>query len=159
MPIGEVVFPKKSRHELPAILKSLQYIFVTREINEEIFNLLEEMFCKQKKKTGRWGMDLWHVLVLAIVRHSSNLDWDNLLHISNNDCLVRQIMGVEATKFTTNKITFEYQNILDNVSILDDSLLTKINEIVAKNGQKLFKKKSQDNAEESLELKTDSYVL
>ncbi len=87
-------------------------------------------------------MDLWHVLVLAIVRHGSNLDWDFLHHTANNDCMVRQIMGVEATRFTTNKITFEYQNIIDNVSLIDEKLLTKINEIVVKFGQKIFKKKA-----------------
>ena len=50
---------------------------------------------------------------------------------------------------------FEYQNILDNVSLIDEELLQKINNIVVEAGQQLLKKKEN----EALLLKTDSYAL
>jgi hypothetical protein len=65
----DVKFPLKSRDELPPVLMALQYIFVTSALNEKVFELLEKKICKGKKKTGRKGMYLWHVLVLALVRH------------------------------------------------------------------------------------------
>jgi hypothetical protein len=68
--IADVKFPLKSRDELPPVLKALQYIFITPELNEKVFQLLEEKICKGKKQTGRRGMDLWHILVLAVVRHT-----------------------------------------------------------------------------------------
>ena len=57
-PIAEVKVPLRSRDELPPVLKALQHIFVTPELNEKIFALLEEKICKEKKQTGRKGMDL-----------------------------------------------------------------------------------------------------
>ena len=65
--ISDVKFPLKSRDELPPVLMALQYIFVTPALNEKVFELLEKKVCKGKKKTGRKGMDLWHILVLAVV--------------------------------------------------------------------------------------------
>src|SRR3972149_578212 len=42
--------PLKSRDELPPILRALQYIYVTPELNEEVFRILETKVMKGKKK-------------------------------------------------------------------------------------------------------------
>src|SRR5215210_4903555 len=155
--ISDVKFPLKSRDELPPVLKALQYIFITPELNEKIFQLLEEKICKGKKKTGRNGMDLWHVLVLAVIRYTLDTNWDRLHDTANYHELVRSIMGVHATAFIEDKrVEFNYQTILDNVSLLDDPLLEQINQVVVQAGHQLFKKKEK---EEALKLKSDSYVL
>lgn len=54
-PISEVKLPLKSRDELPPVLMALQYIFVTPEVSEKIFSLLEAKICVGKKQTGRKG--------------------------------------------------------------------------------------------------------
>lgn len=152
--IGDVKFPLKSRDELPPVLKALQHIFITPELNEKVFSLLEIKICSNKKKTGRKGMDLWHLLVLAVIRHTLDTNWDRLLMIANYDELVRSILGVHGSSFYDEKIEFNYQNILDNVSLLDAKLLEDINDIVVEAGEQLLKKK-----EENIKLKTDSYAL
>ena len=50
-------------------------------------------------------------------------------------------MGVHCTKFGMEEIEFEYQNILDNVSLIDEALLYQINAIVVEAGHQLLKKK------------------
>jgi IS5 family transposase len=94
--IKDVQFPLKSRDELPPVLKTLQHIFITPELNEQVFVILEEKVCKDKKKTGRKGMDLWHILVLAVVRHATGTNWDTLEMWANDLMLVRKIMGVHS---------------------------------------------------------------
>lgn len=156
VPISEVTFPLKSRDELPPVLMALQHIFVTPELNEAIFSLLENKICDGKNKTGRKGMDLWHILVLSVVRHALSTNWDRLEYLSNYDQLLRQILGVHSTVFDeASKIEFHYQTILDNVSLIDENLLQQINHLVVEAGHSLVKKKDQ----EALRLKTDSYVL
>lgn len=155
-PIGEVQLPLKSRDELPPILRALQYIFTTPSLNEKVFLLLEERICKGKKKTGRKGMDLWHVLVLAVVRHGLNTNWDRLELIANHDGLIRKILGVHSTQFQAIEIEFAYQSIIDNVSQIDEQMLKEINQLVVESGHALLKKKDQKVV---LELKTDSYAL
>jgi hypothetical protein len=63
-------------------------------------------------------------------------------------------MGVHGSTFYDEKIEFNYQNILDNVSLLNEELLEQINQIVVEAGQQLLKKKEED-----IRLKTDSYAL
>lgn len=154
--ISDVRFPLKSRDELPAVLMALQHIFVTAELNKKVFALLEKKVCSGKKKTGRKGMDLWHILVLAVVRHACSTNWDTLETWSNHHELVRRVMGVHATAFIEEeKIEFAYQTILDNVSLIDEALLHEINLLVVDAGHKLVKKKE----DEALKLKTDSYAV
>lgn len=153
-PISEVEIRTKSRDEMPPILVALQKIFTTPELNEKIFSILEEKICKGKKETGREGMDLWHILVLSVVRHGCNTNWDKLHYYSNNDLSLRKIMGVHSD-FQEENFEFEYQNILDNVSLLDGETINKINAVVVAYGMQLLKKKE----DEALELKTDSFVL
>jgi IS5 family transposase len=154
--ISDVKFPLKSRDELPPVLKALQNIFITAELNEKVFELLEKKICSGKKKTGRKGMDLWHILVLAVVRHACSTNWDTLETWANYHELVRKVMGVHATAFIEDeKIEFNYQNILDNVSLIDETLLMEINLLVIDAGHKLIKKKE----DEVLKLKSDSYSV
>lgn len=84
--------------------------------------------------------------------------YDELHHLVDNDRCVRTLLGIESTEFQTeeNRITFSYQNLLDNVGILNDETLTLINEIIVDFGNKeVFKKKG---AAGSI-LKTDSFVV
>lgn len=117
-PIGEVKINTKSRDEMPSILICLQTIYTTPELSEKVFAILEDVVCKNKKKTGRKGMDLWHILVLSIVRHGCNCNWDKLQYYANNDMSMRKIMGLRNNQFEDGFCEIEYQNIIDNVSIL-----------------------------------------
>jgi len=141
--IADIKFPLKSRDELPPVLKALQYVFITPELNEKVFCLLEQNICKDKKQTGRKGMDLWHILVLAVVRHTLSTNWDRLEDMANHHELIRKIMGVHATAFIEDdKIEFGYQTILDNVSLLDETVLAQINQLIVEAGYSLLKKKN-----------------
>jgi hypothetical protein len=151
-PIEKVFIPTKSRDELPPVLAGLQWIFATPEVNEEIFALLEDRIVGDKKHTGRPGMDLWHVLVLGVVRLALDCDYDRLEHTAHYDMLVRAIMGLPDF---FGKEEFHHKTISDNVCHVDAELLEKINGIVVRHGRKALKK----NGAENLEVKTDSYVL
>lgn len=142
-PISEVKIRLKSRDEMPPLLLALQTIFITPELNEKIFSVLEEKICKDKKATGRKGMDLWHILVLSVVRHACNTNWDKLHRYANTDIEMRKIMGLHSTEFYDDFYEFEYQNILDNVSLLDAQTIDKIDAIVIEYGMILLKKKSR----------------
>lgn len=152
VPISAVQLPIKSRDELPPILRALQHIYVTPDLNEEVFKILEGKVLKGKKKTGRYGMELWHILVLSAVRLGLDADYDRLDDFANHHKLIRQILGVETT-FGEGK-RFSRQSIKDNVSLMDEETINKINEVVVRAGHKLVKKKG-----EGLRIKADTYVL
>jgi len=74
--------------------------------------------------------------------------------MSNNDKMLRQLMGVE-TESGFEDYEFEYQNILDNVGLLDDQTVRELNDVIVSFGHEVFKKKDT----EALALKTDSFVV
>jgi IS5 family transposase len=145
-PINDVKFPLRSRDELPPVLMALQHIFITPDLNEKVFILLEKKVLKGKKKTGRKGMDLWHILVLAVIRHTLDTNWDRLEDMANYHKLLRQVLGVHVEKFGIEERAFAYQTIVDNVSMIDDELLHQINLLVVEHGHNLLKKKMKNKA-------------
>ena len=154
-PIERVSIPLKSRDELPPILASLQWIFQTPEINEQVFCLLESRLIAGKKATGRPGLDLWQILVLGVVRLGLDCDYDRLEDLANHHTLLRQILGVAPVPGPTDK-PFHYKTLSENVCHLDEDLLAQINGIIVQSGRAVFKKKG---VLEPIRAKTDSYVL
>jgi len=155
IPIEEVEFPVKNTTALDELLIALRELYCNKEYNERIFSVLEKHIKKGKKETGRKGMNLWEIFVLAQVRLCLNTDYAMLLNLSNNHKTMRQIMGVERES-GFERILFTYQNIYDNVNLLTDELVKELNEIILDFGHKeVFKKKE----EEPLRLKTDSFVV
>ena len=69
-----------------------------------------------------------------------NISYEDLHHGANYDSLLRGILGVLPSDYSLGK-SYEYQNIFDNVSLLDESLLKEINEVIIKIGHEIFKKK------------------
>lgn len=149
--IENVKIPTKSRDELPPTLAALQWIFITPELNNEVFALLEKEIIAPQKATGRPGMDLWHILVLGVVRMTLDVNYDRLHYVANFDSLTRQLLGQPAFDMTHE---YALSTIKDNIPLLSEELLEKINDIVVRHGRSMIKKK-----EEKLEIKIDSYVL
>jgi len=155
LPINETPVPKGMRGgALPKLVAALKELYVTPKWNERVFEILESRITAGKKQTGRPGMDLWQIFVLAQVRLVQNVSYDELYHIANYDSLIRQLMGVESG-FGYEKYQFEYQNIFDNVSLLDDEAVRELNQVILEFGHEVFKKKE----EAALHLKTDSFVV
>lgn len=151
-PIAEVVIPKNSRHELAPVLAALQHIFITPELNEQVFALIEPKVKGTKRDTGRTGMDMWEILVFATVRLATNANYDALHHFANFDKLIRQIIGVE-NRFNDGK-TYGLQTLKDNVSLLDEETVNQINAMVVGAAHQFVLKKN-----ETLKIKSDTYVL
>ena len=162
-PIEEVEVPLKTKSHLSALIAALKHIYLTPKWNQQVFELLESHIGKGKKATGRTGMSYWEMFVLAQVKMCKNISYDELDHTANYDTLVRGIMGVLPTDFTLGK-QYSYQTIYDNVNLLGEELLIKINDIIVEAGHEVFKKKEivghQDGASPSkIRCKTDSFVI
>jgi hypothetical protein len=152
--IEDTIVNLKCRDALPKLILALKTLFCNAEYNDKLFSILEDKILGNKKQTGRAGMDLWQIFVLAQTRLCLNISYDRLFHMANYDTLFRQILGIE-TDWGFKKIEYEYQNIIDNVNLLDESTLLKINDLIVEMGHNVFKKK----ATEALHLKTDSFVV
>lgn len=140
-PIEKLNFPT-TREKTSAVMKSLQWIFVTPEINQQIFELLEESITPRQKKLGRNGMDLWTILVLGVFRLARNFSYDELHDMANNHGQVKQLMG--RTEWDT-ELNFSLTSLKENIPLLTEELLVKINHIIAGHGIKLTQKKTPNS--------------
>ena len=139
VPIVEVEFDKKDRHQLSRLLKGLQYIFTNCELSEQVFTLLEEKVLSGKKATGRLGMSLWEILVLSCVKLNLNADYDLLLDQANYHEKLRAILGIASYGYEDRK-KYHLQTVIDNVQFLDEQTISLINKAVVQAGHGLVKK-------------------
>ena len=154
-PILETPVLLKSRDDIPALIIALLEIYRTPKHNEQVFKLLYDVILGSKKKTGRNGLNLWQIFVLAQYRLALNLDYDRLHYMVHSDSILRQLLGIE-TETGFDRIEISYQRIIDNVHLLTDEVLLKINDVIVDFGhKKVFKKKEMA----ALSVKTDSFVV
>jgi transposase, IS5 family len=145
----------KRKDKLEELIAALKAIYCHPEYNQRLFEVLERHLLRNKKQTGRKGMDLWCIFVLSQVRLCLNVSYDWIYNLANNHLSIRWLMGVE-TEYGFNRTEFSYQNIYDNVTLLSDEMVKEINSIVLEFGHaEVFKKKET----EALRLKTDSFVV
>ncbi len=150
-PVEKVQIPTKCRDEIPPVLRALQYIYTTPELNKQVFDILEEKITSGiNTATGRPGMSLWEILVFGAVRLARDADYDHLHFDANFNSLIRQLVGI--SDFGENNKVYPLQTLKDNISLLDEKTLDAINEIVVKSGHSLKKN-------EKLNVKVDTYVL
>jgi len=141
-PIEKVKIPEKSRDELPPVLRALQWIYSTPSINEEIFEIIEGKL-KGDMHNGRPGMDLWHILVLGVVRLTLNTNYDRLEYLVHYDKLMRQIMGLDSDFQGNFGEEFSQKTIIDNIHLIDEEMLEKINQLLVREGLKVIQKKTK----------------
>lgn len=153
-PIHEVRIPTKTKSHMAALMEAIKFIYISSKWNGKIYNLLNEKLQKGKKETGRTGMSLWEIFVFGQVRLCMNISYDELHFMANDSEMLRGILGVLPTDFSKGR-QYEYQNIYDNVKLLDDDLLRQINDVIVQAGHDVFKKKEKA----ALRLKTDSFVV
>ena len=156
LPIEETEVSPKIKDALTELLAALLKIYKTPEYNEKIFSVIESYISRNKKNTGRNGMNLWQIFVLAQVRLCENISYTKVHALANNHLTLRCLLGVGADNGVFTRIEFEYQNIYDNISGLSDEMLKELNEIIVEFAHReVFKKKEKA----ALHLKSDSFVV
>ena len=153
VPIEEIWINPKSRDDIPAVLKGLQHIWCDEELRERLFALLDEHILPEADRTvGRPGMDLWQILVLGVLKQGLGCDFDRLHELTNHHETIRAFLGHADWD---DKTRYEYQTVVDNVSLLTPELLSAVGRLVVESGHKVAKKKPG----EPLRGRCDSFVV
>ena len=87
MSLGEVRIESielnpKSRDDIPVLLRGLQHLYADDKTRARLFSLLAaEVVPGVDQTVGRPGMELWRILVMAILKQGLGIDFDRLLGI------------------------------------------------------------------------------
>jgi len=153
-PIEETPVLEKSRDSMQSLIRALLAIYNNKKYLDRILSVVEERVSIEKKDTGRIGLTYWQIFVLAEFRMGLDISYDRLQSMAFSDSVLRQLLGIESVGFN-EKIVFERKRIINNVHLLTDEDLQKINSIIVDFGHKevfVVKKKG-------LNLKTDSFPV
>ena len=135
--IEQIDIDPKARDDIGTLLLGLRHLYVTPDLRAQVFDLLAaEVKPEVRNDTGRPGLDLWRILVLATLKQGLNCDYDSLVDFANNHILVRQMMGHGMLK-----TKYKRQTVADNVRLLSPELLAKISLLLVESGQKVAGKK------------------
>jgi IS5 family transposase len=150
--VSKVRFDIKSRDDIPKILRGLQHLYMDPAMRASIFELLQRQVAPRvSKSNGRPGMTLWTILVCGVIRLDLNLDYDRLHELVNHHNTIREMLGHGAFE----DVSYHYQTLKDNVSLLTPELLDEINQLVVQAGHGLVKKKDA----QALRGRCDSFVV
>ena len=139
VPVEKVWINPKSRDDIPAVLKGLQHIWCDEALRARLFVLLDEHILPEADRTvGRPGMDLWQILVLGVLKQGLGCDFDRLHDLTNHHQTIRAFLGHGDFD---DKTRYEYQTVVDNVSLLTPELLSAVGRLVVESGHKVAKKK------------------
>ena len=142
----------KSRDDIPAILLGLRGLYLNDALREAVFELLLDRFGEDRDlKVGRPGMELWTVLVLAVLKQGLGCDFDRLHEHANTHLVLRQLLG--HSEF--DPVSYSYDQVMRNVSLLNEDTLRDINELVVRHGHSLC----GHDAGERLAGRCDSFVV
>jgi hypothetical protein len=143
----------RSRDDIPKLLYGLQFIYSNPSIRDQIFMVLEDGIGQDIDfNNGRPGMDLWVLLVLGTLRLGANCDYDRLHELANEHQTLRAMLG----HGNMSEQAYGLQTLKDNVRLLTDEMLEKINTLVVEAGHQLVKKKEGEN---TLDVRCDSFVV
>jgi hypothetical protein len=139
--ISKIEFDLRCRDEIPKLLMGLQYLYCTPHLRSQVFTILQELIpTGVDPNRGRYGMELWKILVLGTLRLNCNWDYDKLQDIANNHATLRLMLG---HGYEDEKYYYALQTLKDNVSLLTSEILDKINQVVVTSGHQLVKKKKK----------------
>jgi hypothetical protein len=84
IPIEETYINPKKKYALDELLAALKAVYCNPGYNEKVFSILEKHINAGKKNTGRKGMGLWCIFVLAQVRLCLNISYGEVFKKKEN---------------------------------------------------------------------------
>ena len=135
--INDISINPKSRDDIPLLLRGLQHLYMDRELRDKLFALLDaQVNPTARKDTGRPGMDLWRILVLAIFKQGLQCDYDRLTELANEHKTLREMLGHGILEHQ-----YERQTVADNIALLSPEVLAKVNDLLVGTGHEVVRKK------------------
>ena len=150
--IEDIKLNHKSRDDMPVLLGGLQYLYSQEASRDRLFALMDEFILPGiNKKVGRPGMDMWSILVMGVVKQGLGCDFDHLHELVNEHKTLRIFLG----HTDWDKKLYQYQTLVDNVSLLNPDLPGKVNQLIVERGHTVVGKKLG----EPLRGRCDSFVV
>ena len=148
--VSQIDLNLNCRHEIIPILRTLQHIYETPKLRDEILDLIaQDVNRDSRNDCGRPGFSYWQILVLAGVRLGCNLNLDALQDLAEQHRNLRHMMSVGDWDEDTS---FDHKRIHANLSLLSANTIEKISHAIVAEGHRM-------NPEAVKKVRADSFVV
>ncbi len=148
--LNKIKLDYQSRDDITKLLLGIQEVCSNKVELEQIFQILKKAI--GIKPIGRSGMSLWKILVLGLLRQAISADYDRLHNLANNHMDLRKFLGHGMIDYLD---IYSSQSIKDNMALLTEDAIDKINVIIVQLGHKTL----DSRLTKQLNIKTDSFVV
>ena len=134
IPIADIQFDASSRDDIPAVLRGLQHLYCDDELLQRPRTDADQdavPTARINPDVGRPGLQLWQVVVLAVLKQGLNCDCDRLAELASKHLDVRRMLGLPEG-FAERRFT--QRTVARNVGLLGPQLLAGINQLVVQAG-------------------------
>ncbi len=132
--VQDIQLNPENRDSIVSVLRGLQHLYSVPDLRERVLTLVGDdigQHCDLEK--GREGFSLWQITVLSAVRLGCNLTYDRLQNLAENHRALMQMLQIG----NWEDVSFRWQRIRDNVCLLDEETIEKINHLVVEAGHRL----------------------
>ena len=84
-------------------------------------------------------MEMWRILVMGVVKQGLGCDFDRLHELVNEHRTLRRFLGHSDV---WDEHRYQYQTLVDNVSLLRPELLVEVNRLIVESGHAVARKKA-----------------
>jgi len=148
--LSKIKLDYTSRDDITKLLLGIRHVSIHKEEWAKILQILKNTI--KVKSIGRSGMSLWRILVLALLRQAINADYDRVCNLANNHLELRKFLGHGMVDLDDR---YSLQSIKDNMSLLTEDALDRINIVIVQLGHKML----DSRLTKQLNTKTDSFVV
>jgi len=149
-PIYDLQLNLNCRDEIVPILAALQHLFTQPQLRTKLCRLIaNDLNPDSRRDVGRPGFDDWQVIVLAVIRHGCDLDYDKLQNLAEEHRSLRQLMGIGDWDQTTS---FDWRRIQAALTQLKPQTIQSLNQAIVAYGQEL-------HGEARQKVRADSFVI
>jgi len=133
--ISDVQLNLNCRDEIIPILRGLQEVYKQPKLRQEILQLIaSDVNANSRDDVGREGFDYWQILVMTIVRHGCNLNYDKLQDLCEQHRSLRHLLGIGDWD---DKTSFHWRRIHDNITLVKPATIEIISHLIVACGHKL----------------------
>jgi len=126
--ISDVQLNLNCRDEIIPILRGLQEVYKQPKLRKEILQLIaSDVNANSRDDVGREGFDYWQILVMTIVRHGCNLNYDKLQDLCEQHRTLRHLLSIGDWD---DKTSFHWRRIHDNITLVKPATIEKISYLI-----------------------------
>ncbi len=134
IPIENLTFNPQSRDDTEGLCYALQALWCDAETRDKVLDLIRKSHSERVNGAhGRPGMDVWQILVFAVMKPGLDIDFDRLANLASNHRDLRSLAGLSPV---LDPSPMSAPTLANTMSLLTDDVLARINPAIVRLGHR-----------------------